>query len=77
MQLHLCYRLGVFASQYRPTIFLVFLNTLLELVPRFIWDWHSRPPVSYVEVAATLCEGAMCYAAWKFPTVSQEEEEEE
>ncbi|BGP54882.1 hypothetical protein JCM8202v2_002469 [Rhodotorula sphaerocarpa] len=76
-QLHLCYRLGVFASQYRPTIFLVLLNTLLELVPRFIWDWHSRPPVSYVEVAAMVCEGAMCYAAWKFPTVSQEEEEEE
>lgn len=76
-QLHLIYRLGVFASAYRITASLVLLHSLLELVPRFIWTWSTRPAVTLPELAWVAGEVALCWAAWTFPGVSQEEEEEE
>ncbi|GAA5986859.1 hypothetical protein JCM10908_000925 [Rhodotorula pacifica] len=76
-QLHLLYRLGIFASTYRFTATLILLHSVLDLAPRFIWVWPTRPAVTIAEVLWVVGEVALCWAAWTFPGVKQEEEEEE
>ncbi|GAA5861140.1 hypothetical protein JCM3774_002203 [Rhodotorula dairenensis] len=76
-QLHLIYRLGVFAATYRITATLILLHSVLDLAPRFIWTWPTREAVTYPELAWLVGAVALCWAAWTLPGVSQEEEEEE
>ncbi|BGO98749.1 Proteophosphoglycan 5 [Rhodotorula toruloides ATCC 204091] len=80
-QAHLSYRLRTFAGTHRISAILVLLHSICDhgptILTSFFGSWEARPPLYVSDLVAVLPEAVLAWQAVRYPTVKQEEEEEE
>ncbi|BGP24037.1 hypothetical protein JCM10295v2_002938 [Rhodotorula toruloides] len=80
-QAHLNYRLHTFAGTHRLSAILVLVHSICNhgstVLTSFFGSWEARPPFYAADLVSVLPEVALAWQAFRYPTVKQEEEEEE